>query len=124
MTAIFVGGIGAGAAPSGIFSQLQVARPRRGRCRSRRPHGTVEPTPYAVRSYDAVVPAYGAAFDKASWAPVATWLAGLLIRERHGHSHLSDLGDDHRFGLRRLERRRDTLCICLDEHDRTPELLV
>jgi alpha-beta hydrolase superfamily lysophospholipase len=35
----------------------------------------VEPTP-TVRSYDAVVPAYGAAFDKASWAPVASWLAG------------------------------------------------
>jgi alpha-beta hydrolase superfamily lysophospholipase len=76
MTAIFVDGIGAGAAPSGIFSQLQVARPRRGRCRSRRPTWHRGADPYAVRSYDAVVPAYGAAFDKASWAPVASWLAG------------------------------------------------
>jgi pimeloyl-ACP methyl ester carboxylesterase len=33
----------------------------------------VEPTPTPS---DAVVPAYGAAFDKASWAPFASWFAG------------------------------------------------
>lgn len=69
MTAICVDGIGAGAAPSGIFSQLQVARPRRGRCRSRRPTWHRGADPYAVRSYDAVVPAYGAAFDKTAGRP-------------------------------------------------------
>jgi pimeloyl-ACP methyl ester carboxylesterase len=31
---------------------------------------------YAARVSDAVVLAHGAAFDKASWAPFATWLAG------------------------------------------------
>jgi hypothetical protein len=91
MTAIFVDGIGAGAAPSGIFSQLQVARPRRGRCRSRRPTWHRGADPYAVRSYDAVVPAYGAAFDKTSWASFASWLAGrgqqvLAIDFRYGRA--------------------------------------
>ena len=38
--------------------------------------GTVFADLYAASSPDAVVLAHGAAFDKASWAPFATWLAG------------------------------------------------
>jgi pimeloyl-ACP methyl ester carboxylesterase len=37
--------------------------------------GTVFADLYAASSPDAVVLAHGAAFDKASWAPLATWLA-------------------------------------------------
>lgn len=45
--------------------------------------------PLRVRSYDAVVPAHGAAFDKTSWASFASWLAGrghqvLAIDFRYG----------------------------------------
>jgi pimeloyl-ACP methyl ester carboxylesterase len=38
--------------------------------------GTVFADLYAASSPDAVVLAHGAAFDKASWAPFASWLAG------------------------------------------------
>src|SRR5262249_42506039 len=37
--------------------------------------GTVVADLYAAQGSDAVVLAHGAAFDKASWAPFATWLA-------------------------------------------------
>src|SRR5262249_35723972 len=45
--------------------------------------GTVVADLYAASSHDAVVLAHGAAFDKASWAPFATWLA------RRGHQVLA-----------------------------------
>jgi pimeloyl-ACP methyl ester carboxylesterase len=38
--------------------------------------GNVVADLYGSRGSDAVVLAHGAAFDKASWAPLATWLAG------------------------------------------------
>jgi pimeloyl-ACP methyl ester carboxylesterase len=38
--------------------------------------GTVVADLYAASGSDAVVLAHGAAFDKASWAPLAVWLAG------------------------------------------------
>src|SRR5262249_58066477 len=38
--------------------------------------GTVVADFYAASGSDAVVLAHGAAFDKASWAPLAVWLAG------------------------------------------------
>jgi pimeloyl-ACP methyl ester carboxylesterase len=38
--------------------------------------GTVVADLYAASGSDGVVLAHGAAFDKASWAPFATWLAG------------------------------------------------
>jgi hypothetical protein len=47
----------------------------------------------AASSSDAVVLAHGAAFDKATWAPFASWLAGrralqrlVLLRSGHNES--------------------------------------
>jgi hypothetical protein len=71
MDAIFVDGVGAGSAPSGIFSQLQVARPpSRAMSFSTADGGTVVADLYAASSSDGVALTHGAAFYKVSWAPL------------------------------------------------------
>ena len=61
--------------------------------------GTVVADLYAASSHDAVVLAHGAAFDKASWAPFATWLAGrghqVLAIDFRGYGR-STAGSDRR----------------------------
>ncbi len=61
--------------------------------------GTVVADFYAANGSGAVVLAHGAAFDKASWAPVATWLAGrghqVVAIDFRGYGH-STAGRDSR----------------------------
>src|SRR5262249_53690682 len=59
--------------------------------------GTVGADFYPAKGPDAVVLAHGAAFDKASWAPLATWLAGrghqVLAINFRGYGHSMAGGD-------------------------------
>lgn len=61
--------------------------------------GTVFADLYAASSPDAVVLAHGAAFDKASWVPFATWLAGrghqVLAIDFRGHGRSMAGADSH-----------------------------
>jgi dipeptidyl aminopeptidase/acylaminoacyl peptidase len=61
--------------------------------------GTVVADLYAASGSDAVVLAHGAVFDKASWAPFATWLAGrghqVLAIDFRGYGRLTAGTDSH-----------------------------